>query len=144
LGDESSAIRFTGFGGGATTPAALGGSGVVVSSTGQGVTELGGTDVVGSSSPRGGIAGGQFGFNWQRGMLVFGAELDAQWDERWMQQIARRLSCGVHVVPEFALAQPYTEVPNTGQFLPVRWTNSKRQFSFEVAATSSPYTFATS
>jgi hypothetical protein len=30
------------------------------------------------------------------------------------------------------------------QFLPVRWTNSKRQFSFEVAASSSPYTFATS
>ena len=54
-----------------------------------------------------------------------------------------RLSCGVHVVPEFALAQPYTEVPNTGQFLLVRWTNSKRQFSFEVAASSSPYTFAT-
>ena len=76
---ESSTTFFTGFGGGATTPAALGGSGVVVSSTGQGVTELGGTDVVGSSSPRGGIAGGQFGFNWQRGMLVFGAELDAQW-----------------------------------------------------------------
>ena len=74
---ESSTTFFTGFGGGATTPAALGGTGI--SSSGQGVTELGGTDVVGSSSPRGGIAGGQFGFNWQRGMLVFGAELDAQW-----------------------------------------------------------------
>src|SRR5215510_15077422 len=52
---------------GATTPA------------GVGVTELGGTNLFGSSSPRGGIAGGQMGFNWQAGMVVFGAELDAQW-----------------------------------------------------------------
>src|SRR5262249_29671102 len=29
--------------------------------------------------PRGGIAGGQIGFNWQAGMVVFGAEFDAQW-----------------------------------------------------------------
>jgi opacity protein-like surface antigen len=74
---ESSTIFFTGFTGGATTPAALGGSGI--STSGQGVTELGGTDVVGSSSPSGGIAGGQLGFNWQSGMIVFGAEVDAQW-----------------------------------------------------------------
>src|SRR5215467_12972663 len=46
---------------------------------GLGATELGGTGLVSSSSPRGGIAGGQIGFNWQAGMVVFGAELDAQW-----------------------------------------------------------------
>jgi outer membrane immunogenic protein len=46
---------------------------------GRGATELGGTNLFGSSSPRGGIAGGQVGFNWQTGMVVFGAELDAQW-----------------------------------------------------------------
>jgi len=75
---ESSTIFFTGFTGGATTtPAALGGTGIA--SSGQGVTELDETSVVGSSSPRGGIAGGQMGFNWQSGMLVFGAEVDAQW-----------------------------------------------------------------
>src|SRR5260221_1399885 len=53
--------------GGATTPFGLG------------ATELGGTGLLGSSSPRGGIAGGQVGFNWQAGMVVFGAELDSQW-----------------------------------------------------------------
>jgi opacity protein-like surface antigen len=75
---ESSTIFFTGLTGGATTtPAALGGSGIAAS--GQGVTQLGGTDVVGSSSPSGGVAGGQLGFNWQSGMIVFGAEVDAQW-----------------------------------------------------------------
>ena len=46
---------------------------------GLGATELGGTGLFSSSSPRGGIAGGQIGFNWQAGMVVFGAELDAQW-----------------------------------------------------------------
>src|SRR5262252_5530352 len=46
---------------------------------GLGASELGGTSLLGSSSPRGGIAGGQIGFNWQAGMVVFGAELDAQW-----------------------------------------------------------------
>jgi outer membrane immunogenic protein len=46
---------------------------------GFGATELGGTSLSSSSSPRGGIAGGQVGFNWQAGMVVFGAELDAQW-----------------------------------------------------------------
>ena len=46
---------------------------------GRGATELGGTNLFGSSSPRGGIAGGQVGFNWQAGMVVFGAEFDAQW-----------------------------------------------------------------
>src|SRR5262249_30117967 len=46
---------------------------------GRGATELGGTGLFSSSSPRGGIAGGQIGFNWQAGMVVFGAELDTQW-----------------------------------------------------------------
>jgi outer membrane immunogenic protein len=65
----SSTTVFTGgpFLGGATTP------------FGVGATELGNAALVGSSSLRGGIAGGQIGFNWQAGMVVFGAELDAQW-----------------------------------------------------------------
>jgi outer membrane immunogenic protein len=46
---------------------------------GRGATELGGTGLLGSSSPSGGMAGGQIGFNWQAGMVVFGAELDGQW-----------------------------------------------------------------
>ena len=46
---------------------------------GLGATELGNTDLSNSSRPRGGIAGGQIGFNWQAGRVVFGAELDAQW-----------------------------------------------------------------
>jgi opacity protein-like surface antigen len=44
-----------------------------------GPTELSGTRVTGSGSPRGAIAGGQIGFNWQAGMFVFGAEIDGQW-----------------------------------------------------------------
>jgi outer membrane immunogenic protein len=65
----SSTTVFTGgpFLGGATTP------------FGVGATELSNASLFGSSSPRGSIAGGQFGFNWQAGMVVFGAELDAQW-----------------------------------------------------------------
>jgi len=46
---------------------------------GRGATELGNAGLFASSSPRGGIAGGQLGFNWQAGMVVFGAEFDAQW-----------------------------------------------------------------
>jgi outer membrane immunogenic protein len=46
---------------------------------GLGATELGGRTLVKSGSLRGAIAGGQMGFNWQTGMVVFGAELDAQW-----------------------------------------------------------------
>src|SRR5215472_10189423 len=65
----SSTTVFTGgpFLGGATTP------------FGRGATELGNAGLFASSSPLGGIAGGQIGFNWQAGMVVFGAELDAQW-----------------------------------------------------------------
>src|SRR5499433_909023 len=71
------------FGGGATNTL-LAASGLVIPAgattpLGLGATELGGTGLVSSSSPRGGIAGGQIGFNWQAGMVVFGAELDAQW-----------------------------------------------------------------
>src|SRR5262245_20248654 len=54
-------------------------TGATTTLMGAGATELGGAGVVGSSSPRGGIAGGQIGFNWQAGMVVFGAEFDAQW-----------------------------------------------------------------
>src|SRR5260370_4511391 len=46
---------------------------------GRGATELGGTCLLGSSSPRGGVAGGQIGFHWQAGMVVFGAGLGSQW-----------------------------------------------------------------
>jgi outer membrane immunogenic protein len=64
----SSSTLFTGaLAGGTTTPLGLG------------VTELSGTNVFGSSSPSGGIAGGQMGFNWQTGAVVFGAEADGQW-----------------------------------------------------------------
>src|SRR5262245_37253362 len=70
------------FGGGATNTL-LAATGLVIPAgattpLGLGATELGGTSLVSSSSPRGGIAGGQIGFNWQAGMVVFGAELDAQ------------------------------------------------------------------
>src|SRR6266478_4341409 len=66
------------FGGGAAYTALL----IPAAATtplGRGASELGGTGLSSSSSPRGGIAGGQVGFNWQAGMVVFGAELDAQW-----------------------------------------------------------------
>src|SRR6476660_3100346 len=77
-GKESSTTNFSGCSGGLTsTPAALGGAGL--GTLAAGATELGGTTLVGSSNPRGGIAGGQFGFNWQWGQVVFGAEIDGQW-----------------------------------------------------------------
>ena len=71
------------FGGGATNTL-LAATGLVIPAgattpLGLGASELGGTGLSSSSSPRGGIAGGQIGFNWQAGMVVFGAELDAQW-----------------------------------------------------------------
>ena len=57
----SSTTLFTGSsGGGSTTPLGLGS------------TELSTSDVLGSSNPRGGIAGGQIGYSWQAGMIVFG------------------------------------------------------------------------
>src|SRR6516164_5441114 len=62
------------FAGGATNT--LLASGLVIPA---GATKLGNTGLFSSSSPRGGIAGGQIGFNWQAGLVVFGAELDAQW-----------------------------------------------------------------
>jgi outer membrane immunogenic protein len=58
---------------------------------GLGVTELSGTTVLGSGTFDGAIAGGQIGFNWQAGMVVFGAELDAQWSG---QQGTLSASCG--------------------------------------------------
>ena len=66
------------FGGGAANTTLLIPAGATTP-FGLGATELGGTSLLGSSSPRGGIAGGQVGFNWQAGMVVFGAEFDAQW-----------------------------------------------------------------
>jgi outer membrane immunogenic protein len=64
----SSNIGFVGdFTGGTTTP------------FGVGATELSGTRLIGSGNISGAIAGGQMGFNWQSGMVVFGAEVDAQW-----------------------------------------------------------------
>ena len=55
------------FQGGVTTP------------FGRSPTELSSTRLNGSGKASGAIAGGQIGFNWQAGMFVFGAELDAQW-----------------------------------------------------------------
>ena len=72
----------TDFGGGLT--------GGTTTPLGLGATELGTTGLLASSSPRGGIAGGQIGFNWQAGMVVFGAELDGQWSG---QSNAVLLSC---------------------------------------------------
>ena len=46
---------------------------------GLGPTELSTTTLAGSGNLSGAIAGGQVGYNWQAGMLVFGAEFDAQW-----------------------------------------------------------------
>jgi outer membrane immunogenic protein len=66
------------FGGGSANTALLIPAGATTP-LGLGATELGGKSLLGSSSPRGGIAGGQIGFNWQAGMVVFGAELDGQW-----------------------------------------------------------------
>jgi hypothetical protein len=68
LGRRSSSIVFTGdLAGGTTTP------------LGRDATELTGTTLLGSGSLSGALAGGQIGFNWQAGMVVFGAEVDAQW-----------------------------------------------------------------
>jgi outer membrane immunogenic protein len=65
---SSSNIIFTGpQGSGTTTP------------LGRGATELGATKLISSGNLSGAIAGGQMGFNWQSGMIVFGAEVDAQW-----------------------------------------------------------------
>ena len=68
-------IRFVGnpnFGG-LTNPASF--FGFLV----PGPTELSGMNLTNSIDLNGGIAGGQIGFNWQAGMMVFGAELDGQW-----------------------------------------------------------------
>src|SRR5258708_5323888 len=65
--DESNIVFAGGFPGGTTTP------------FGFGATELSGRTVTGSAGLRGPMAGGQIGFNWQSGMVVFGAELDGQW-----------------------------------------------------------------
>jgi outer membrane immunogenic protein len=54
-------------------------SGGTTTLLGLGPTELSGTTLGGSGKPSGAIAGGQVGFNWQAGMLVFGAEADGQW-----------------------------------------------------------------
>jgi outer membrane immunogenic protein len=52
---------------------------------------LGGFTGTGSDDLSGGIAGGQIGFNWQTGMVVFGVEVDGQWSG---QQKKNSVSCG--------------------------------------------------
>ena len=54
-------------------------SGGTTTPFGFGATELSGTRLIGSGNISGAIAGGQMGFNWQSGSVVFGAEVDAQW-----------------------------------------------------------------
>ena len=77
---QSATTLFTGsLQGGTTTP------------FGVGATELSTTRVDSSGALSGGIAGGQIGFNWQAGMVVFGAELDAQWSG---QQSTVSANCG--------------------------------------------------
>jgi len=57
-----------------------------------GPTELSATSVIGSGSLKGGLAGGQVGFNWQAGMFVFGGEIDGQWSG---QESTSTVGCGV-------------------------------------------------
>jgi outer membrane immunogenic protein len=64
---SSTTVIGGGLPGGTTTP------------LGAGPNELSGTSLIGFGKLRGAIAGGQMGFNWQAGMVVFGAEFDAQW-----------------------------------------------------------------
>ena len=45
----------------------------------------------GSGNLKGGLAGGQIGFNWQAGMFVFGAEVDGQWSG---QESTLTVGCG--------------------------------------------------
>jgi outer membrane immunogenic protein len=78
----SSNIAFTG---------GRGGEGGTTTPLGLGPTELSDTRVIGSGNLSGAIAGGQMGFNWQSGMVVFGAEVDAQWSG---QQKTLSASCG--------------------------------------------------
>jgi outer membrane immunogenic protein len=90
-GQYNSNVIFTGSGAsGLTNPLTFnfGGGNVI---TVPGPTELSGTELVGSGSPRGAIAGGQFGFNWQAGMFVFGAEADGQWSG---QENTFTVACG--------------------------------------------------
>ena len=89
-GKYSSNIMFTGSGAsGLTNPVPLfpGTTFPVV----PGPTELSGTQIIGSGSPSGAIAGGQIGFNWQAGMFVFGAEIDGQWSG---QENTFTVACG--------------------------------------------------
>jgi outer membrane immunogenic protein len=58
---------------------------------GLGATELSGTQVSGTGTLSGGIAGGQIGFNWQSGAIVFGGEVDAQWSG---QRSTFAVNCG--------------------------------------------------
>ena len=72
---NASNVRFTGnpnFGG-LTNPVSF--LGVVIG----GPTELSRVNLTNSTNLNGAIAGGQIGFNWQAGIVVFGAELDGQW-----------------------------------------------------------------
>src|SRR5947207_14990768 len=59
---------------------------------GLGATELSGTRVIASGGLSGAVAGGQMGFNWQAGMVVFGAEIDGQWSG---QRGTFTVNCGV-------------------------------------------------
>ena len=84
---NASNVRFTGnpnFGG-LTNPISF--LGVVLG----GPTELSGVNLTNSTNLNGAIAGGQIGFNWQAGMVVFGAELDGQWSG---QQGSFIVNCG--------------------------------------------------
>jgi outer membrane immunogenic protein len=78
--DASQIVFLGGFPGGTTTQFGLG------------ATELSGTRVIGSGGLSGAVAGGQMGFNWQAGMVVFGAEIDGQWSG---QRGTFTANCGV-------------------------------------------------
>jgi outer membrane immunogenic protein len=93
-GQHTSDIRFAG-NGAFTNPVSTlsinAFTGLPFVNTVAGPTELSGTRAGGSGNLKGGLAGGQIGFNWQAGMFVFGAEVDGQWSG---QESTFTVSCG--------------------------------------------------
>jgi outer membrane immunogenic protein len=93
-GQHTSDIRFAGNGAFTNPVSALSinaFTGLPFVNTFAGPTELSGTRAGGSGNLKGGLAGGQIGFNWQAGMFVFGAEVDGQWSG---QEGTFTVSCG--------------------------------------------------
>ena len=93
-GQHTSDIRFAGNGAFTNPVSALSinpFTGLPFVNTFAGPTELSGTRAGGSGNLKGGLAGGQIGFNWQAGMFVFGGEVDGQWSG---QESTFTVGCG--------------------------------------------------